>query len=422
MQFNIKAGQNREPLGKNGIAYLASKMLQESSYKMSAEEINDALDKVGARVSVNADQEYITVSVHCLTKFFNQTIVVLNEMLMHPRLDPDEFKRVKDETLQLIANQSLRADALAENSFHKLLYGKDHPYGYSIMGTKESVENITLDDMNGFFKYFFTAKNTDLFISGNVDQKQLDIQLMLMAGWPPIDVPPASLPIAPAIEKTKIYLVNKDNAPQSEIRIGYLALPYDATGDFYKDNIMNYPLGGAFSSRLNLFIREQKGYTYGIRSSFDGNHSAGPYVVSAGVRANVTDSSIIDVLDILKKYRDKGITKKELEFTKSALEDREALRYETNVQKARYMERMVEYNLSDNYVNDQLSALKKLKTKDINNLAKKYLPMDNMVIVVVGDANKLRDKLSKLGYDVIDYVDTPMPIKHSGDVPGSIKN
>jgi len=171
-----------------------------------------------------------------------------------------------------------------------------------------------------------------------------------------------------------------------------------------------------------LFIREQKGYTYGIRSSFDGNHTAGPFVVSAGVRANVTDSSIMDVMDILKKYSDKGITKKELAFTQSSLEAREALRYETNIQKERFIERMIEYNLSDNYVNDQLNALKKLKAKEVNKLAQKYLPLDHMVIVVVGDASKLKDKLSKLGYDVVDYVDTTAPVMHQGDVPGSIKN
>jgi len=204
------------------------------------------------------------------------------------------------------------------------------------------------------------------------------------------------------IEKTKIYLVNKDKAPQSEIRIGYLALPWDSTGDFYKANVMNYTLGGAFSSRLNLFLREKKGYTYGIRSSFDGNHSAGPFLVSAGVKADITDSAVMYTMDIIKNYAAKGITKKELKFTKNALLDREALRYETNAQKVAYIERMVEYHLSDNYVNEQESVLKKLSRREISNIAKEYLPTDKMAIVVVGDAKSLKDKLSKLNYEVVE--------------------
>ncbi len=402
IQINIKAGQNKERPDQAGIAYITAKMLQESTIGATAEEMSDRFDELGTEVSVKAGKEDITITAHCLSKNFDATIRLLNEMITAPKFDTSDFKRVKEETLQLIANQSVRADALADNTFGNILYGQNNPYGNSILGTKESVERMRVEDARIFLQMNLSIKSANVFISGDIDPNRLPAQMNFFAGWMSIFLPENPLQKPLPIEKTKIYLVNKENAPQSEIRIGYLALPFDSTGDFFKANVMNYTLGGAFSSRLNLFLRERKGYTYGIRSSFEGTHSAGPFEVSAGVKADVTDSSVMDAMDIIKKYAAKGITKKELEFTKSSLLDREALKYETNVQKVAYIERMVDYHLSENYVNEQEAVLKGLSRKEINNIAKKYLPTDKMAIVVVGDAKSLKGKLSKLGYEVVD--------------------
>jgi zinc protease len=217
----------------------------------------------------------------------------------------------------------------------------------------------------------------------------------------PAPIPP--LNALPKVEKTKIYFVNKDDAPQSEIRVGYLAFPYDATGDYYKANIMNYVLGGAFNSRINLNLRENKGWTYGARSYFSGSHLPGPFVVSTGVRADATDSAVYEIMQELKNYSDNGITKDELKFTKKSVLDRDALRYETNQQKAGYAEMVSEYDLSTAYKRDQAKVLKRLKVKDINAIAKKDLPLDQMVIVVVGDAKTYKPGLEKMGYEVVDY-------------------
>ena len=419
-EINIKAGQNLEMRDKAGLAYLASRMLQESTVKMSGEELSAAFERLGADVSVRAGKEYITVSAHCLKKNMDNTILLINEMLTSSKFDPEDFKRVKDETLQLIANQSVRADALADNAFSNLIYGNENPYGNSILGTKETVENITVADVQLFLQMNMSLKTTHVYASGDIDGRKLGSQMVFFQGWTPRMAPEMPMIKPKPIEKTKIYLVNKENAPQSEIRIGYLALPWDSTGDFFKANIMNYTLGGSFNSRLNLFLREKKGYTYGIRSGFDGNHTAGPFTVSAGVKGDITDSAVMDAMEIIKKFADKGITKKELKFTKNALLDREALKYETNAQKVAYIERMVDYNLSENYVNEQENVLKHLKRREINRIAKHYLPTDKMAIVVVGDAKSLKDKLSKLGYEVVEVQGSSSSMT-PGNTPGPTK-
>src|SRR6185437_10878380 len=401
IQININAGQNKERREQAGLSYITAKMLQESTMNASGEEMSERFEKLGTEVSVKAGKEAIIITAHCLSKNFDETVRLLNEMITAPKFDTADFKRVKEETLQLIANQSVRADALADNTFNNILYGDNNPYCNSILGTKESVERITVDDARMFLQMNLSLKTANVFISGDIDPNRLPAQMNFFGGWMSIFMPEIHMPKPAAIEKTKIFLVNKENAPQSEIRIGYLALPFDSTGDFFKANVMNYTLGGAFSSRLNLFLRERKGYTYGIRRGFEGNHTAGPFEVSAGVKGDITDSAVMDAMDIIKKYAAKGITKKELKFTKSSLLDREALKYETNAQKVAYIERMVDYHLSENYVNEQEAVLKGLSRKEINKIAKEYLPTDKMAIVVVGDAKSLKDKLSKLGYEVV---------------------
>lgn len=403
IQFNIKAGQIMQPKGKEGIAYLLTRMMKESTMGYTAEKMEEELDKLGSHIDVWADEENIVIGITSLSRNLEKTMHLAGEIIMHPRFKEEEFSRVKKQQLEYIGNQSNLPDVIANQTFGQLLYGKDNVLATSIYGTANSVEAIGVNEVRGFHAKHFTAANTSIIVSGDVDAQRIqNLMGPFMAMRP---MPPAQIPAQenlPKIEKTKIYLVNKEGAPQSELRVGYLAMPYDATGEFYKAGIMNYILGGAFNSRINLNLREDKGYTYGARSAFSGSHTRGPWRVSTGVRGDATDSAVAEILKEIKEYRAKGITKEELEFTKNSILEREALKYETNSQKAGFLERVLEYNLSDDFVKDQVSILKKLKRKDIKKLADKHLPIENMAIVVVGDAKSVKPGLEKLGYEVVD--------------------
>lgn len=406
LQLNVKCGQWRQPKGKEGVAYLLARMLQESTKNMSAEAINDALDKLGSHLNVYADEENITINVMSLTRNAEQTLGLLNEIITMPKFDAEEFDRVKKQQLELIANQKIRPEALASETFNRLIYGADHAMGTPLYGTTQSVQTISLDDVKNYYDQYFSPTIATLMISGDVTEGQVMGLVGPFMGWQPKEVPEVKLGQTPEIKETKIYLVNKENAPQSEIRIGYLAMPYDATGEYYKAQIMNYILGGAFNSRINLNLREDKGYTYGARSSFAGTHIPGPYLAAAGVRGDATDSAVYEFMKEIKLYAEKGIKKDELEFTKKSILEREALKYETNSQKAGFLERIIEYNLPADYTKQQAEILKKMKVKEVNNLAKKYLPLNKLVIVVVGDKKAHKEALGKLGYgEVIELKD-----------------
>jgi zinc protease len=193
-----------------------------------------------------------------------------------------------------------------------------------------------------------------------------------------------------------IYLVHKPG-PQSIILMGHHGLKYDVTGDYFKSQVMNYVLGGAFNSRLNLNLREDKGYTYGIRSGFNGNDTDGSFSISASVKGEATDSSLTQIFLELEGYLSKGITQEELNFTKNSIANSDALRYETPGQKARFLSRIQRYNLDQNYTTQQRDILQGFTTDDIHEIAKKNIDKENMIIVVVGNKYSLKEKLSKFG-------------------------
>ena len=185
--------------------------------------------------------------------------------------------------------------------------------------------------------------------------------------------------------------------------LGYsTGLKYDATGEYFKAGLMNFALGGGFNGRLNINLREDKGWTYGARSSFSGYEFSGNFEFSSGIKADATDSALSEVVRELKDYSTTGITNDELLFMKSAIGQRDALRYETGIQKAGFIRNILDYNLPANYTDIQQQILKAMTKKDIDALAKKWIKPDKLNMLLVGDKAKILPGLQKLGYKIIE--------------------
>jgi len=317
-------------------------------------------------------------------------------------INMEDFDRVKNKQFQTINAQNNQAAVVASNAYQRILFGDKNILAYPLIGNLNTVESIQVDDVRMFFSKYISPNVSSIAVVGAIQEKELLEKIAFLQEWKSRDlVLPIEMP-APAIEKTKLYVINKDKAPQSEIRIGYVAMPFDATGEFYKTTVMNFTLGGTFNSRINLNLREEKGFTYGARSSFSGSKLKGPFTASAGVRASATDSSIVEFMKEIKMFREKGITKEELEYTRNAMGQSEALKYETPGQKVTFMKRILDYNLDKNFTDVQKKILDKISIEDINQLAQKHLPYEKMIIVVVGDKNALYEPLQKLGYELVD--------------------
>jgi len=409
--ISTKGGHLLEPTNKAGLASLTAQMLNEASERYTAEELSNSLGKLGSSISFSSNNSRAYVSVYSFTRNLDATLALLEERLLHPRFDKDDFDRLKKQRLEQIKNQQTDASALAQVAYFKALYGEGNFMGITSTGTVESVSAITIDDVKAYYKANYSPMATNLVVVGDIDQASITPKLSFLKKWQGAELTLPKVPAGRIVTQTQIFLVNKDKAPQSEIRIGYVALPFDATGDFYKANLMNYVLGEAFNSRLNLKLREEKGYTYGAGSYFTGSEPTGYFIASAGVRANVTDSAVYEFMTDIRRFRDEGITDSELTFVKSAIGQSKALKYETALQKAYFLDDMARYKLDPNYITKQNEILKNITKVEINALAKKYLPIEKMVIVVVGDKASIKPGLEKLGYPITELDQEGLPVK-----------
>jgi len=402
IQISIPIGHRNETLQNSGIASLLAELMNESTLNYSVEEITQQLETLGSELYVSSSKENITIFLKSLYKHIDSSISLLKEVMFNPGFYKDDFNRLKKSQIESIENQKTNASTIANNIFTKLIYGEKHIYATPTIGTLESIKKITLEDVKNYYQNNFSPKNAKVVIVGNLEESTTLSKLNFLNDWNGKKVLYPEQQQSPVISKTKIYLCNKKDAPQSEIRIGYLTnLPYDVTGEYYKSVIMNYQLGGNFNSRINSNLREEKGLTYGAFSYFNSTKEPGPFIARASVKGESTDLAISEFMREISNYNHYGINEEELKYTKTSIGQNEALKYETLNQKTRFLKRILSYNLSSNYLDIQNKILNKISKKEINELASKFLNYNQMVIVVVGDSANIYPQLQKLSYDII---------------------
>jgi zinc protease len=377
-------------------------MLNESTMLRSAEEMSKELEKLGSRVSVSSSNNYMNVNINTLTKQFDATMKLVKEKILQPAFVQTEFDRVKKNSIQGVQNNKKDAGYLARAAYRQLL-NTENIAAMPAGGTEASLANITLDDVKAFYNTHFKPKESQLIVVSNLDKAALSKSISQLSSWKG-EGPKLSLELSiPDTKKGVIYLVHKDDAAQSAIRIGKRSLPMDIMGEYYKASLMNFPLGRAFNSRINLNLREDKGYTYGARSSFIGNRLTGNFAARAAVRADVTDKSIVEFVKEISNYNEKGITNEELLFMRNAINQSEALKYETPRAKLGFLAQILEYNLTPDFVKKRTKIVEEITAEEINALAKKHLNIKEMLFVVVGNSEVLKPELEALGYEVINY-------------------
>lgn len=402
LTISIKAGHMMETSDKSGVANLLAQLMNEGTANLTTEELSKQLDMLGSDISVFAGREDITIQLTSLQQNLDKTIALLKDVMFSPRFDQADFDRIKKQTLEGIANQKTQATTIADNVLNSLMYGSSGVMGTPTSGTETTVANITLDDVKAHYNTYFSPSTANLVFVGNVSKKEVVKKLEFLAMWKQKEVKLPGFIKATEPEKTTIYFIDKKDAAQSEIRVAHNGLSYDATGQFYRSQLMNYALGGAFNCRLNLNLRESKGYTYGVRSGFSGTALTGSYRVSGGFLAHATDSCVMEIMKELENYKNNGVKTEELVFTQKSMSQNDALKYETLFQKAGFIGQILEYGLNKDFVKQQQDILKSMTTFDINQLAKTNLRPEKATIVIVGDKAKVFEKLKKLPYPIIE--------------------
>jgi zinc protease len=282
-------------------------------------------------------------------------------------------------------------------------YGKNTFLGFPSNGTEESIKNLQLSDIENYYKNNISNHDLNIVVVGDIEAAEAEAIMNRFAKLPnqKIELPAV---VTPAISNPRtVFFYNIPKAAQTEFRIGAVNnLKYDATGEYYQCGLMNFPFGGAFNCRLNINLREDKGWTYGARGGFNGNDYTGYYVFSSGIKAAVTDSALMEIIKEFDNYNRDGISENELSFMKNAIGQSDARKYETGFQKAGFLGNILRHDLPATYVNQQTKILNGIDKKTIDALIHKWLKLDAMNIVLAGDMEKLKPGLEAMKYRVVE--------------------
>ncbi|MEZ5429075.1 MAG: pitrilysin family protein [Pyrinomonadaceae bacterium] len=400
VQFNlvIDGGQLLEDIDKVGVANLTARMLTQGTKNKTPEELEEAIQQLGASINVSAERDKIRINGNTLARNYGATVGLLEEILMEPRWDAKEFDLVKKSVINQIRQQEANPNAIAQNAYNELLYGKNDIRSRNILGSIGSVESITLDDLKRFYEKNFSPSAARMHAVGALSRSEIVKPLRgIEKRWKAqkVQLPALKNPAPP--EGSKVYFYDVPDAKQSVLRIGYPALA-ETDKDFYPAVITNYILGGGgFASQLTQQLREGKGYTYGIRSGFSGSEREGVFVISSGVRSNVTLESVQLIRSILDDYP-KNFGEKDLETTQGFLIKSNARAFETAGAKLNMLEDISTYGWSSDYVKKREAVVRGMTTDRIKELSRKYLNSGKMIWLVVGDAKTQLGRLKELGF------------------------
>ncbi len=384
---------------KVGVANLMARLMTQGTAKKTPQELEEAIQQLGASINVFARNEDVRIGVTTLARNYAATLALVEEILLQPRWDEKEFALIKQSVLSQIRQQEAEPNAVASLNFGKLVYGKDDPRSRNILGTVESVNAITIDDLKDYYRANLSPSVARMHVVGALPKATVTRSLAeLDREWKAKPVAlPAAVP-ASAPTSARVYFVDVPDAKQSVLRIGYRALA--ATDpDFYPATVTNYILGGGgFASRLTQQLREGKGYTYGINSAFAGSNSAGPFTIASGVRSNVTLESAQLVKQVLQDYP-ATYSAADLETTKNFLVKSNARAFETSAAKLNMLDNISKFGWRASYVKDREAIVKSMTLPQIQSLSQKYLDPSKMVWLVVGDAKTQLPRMQELGFE-----------------------
>ena len=384
------------PKEKAGLASFLASMLTEGTANKTPVELEEAIDLLGANIRVYAGTENMEISVSCLTRNYENTMALVEEILLQPRWDEEQFELIKSRMINSVKRNMASPDYLASIYFNKLVYGDNNIHSLPTSGTIETLESITMDDLKAFYNKTFSPSVAKMHIVGKIGKNRVLTGLQgITSNWPEKEVELPTIEMPAPVEKSAIYFVDVPGAKQSVINIGHAAV-CRTSDNFYPAVVMNYKLGGSFNGIVNLILREEKGFTYGARSGFSAGKTWGDFVASSSVRSSATQESVQIFKDEIEKYRE-GISDDDLEFTKNALVKSNARRFETIGALLNMLTTISSYDLPFDYVKNEEETILNMTKESHKKIAQELIQPENMVYVVVGDAATQLSALENVG-------------------------
>ena len=391
----VLRGSEANPADKPGLASFTASMLTEGTEKRSATQLADDIAQTGGSLTANSTADVSAVDTSGLTKNADALFGLLSDVAEHPAFRQEEIERLRKRRLVALLQENDNPNTLATKVFYQQVYGPKSPYGYTETGTEESNRSVTRQDLENFYREGYGPKNSALLVAGDFTEPQLkSLAEKWFGGW----TGDATASKPPQIEgelARKVVIVDKPGSPQSVLRIGEVGLQRN-NPDYPQVAVMNEILGGLFSSRINLNLREAHGYTYGAFSAFAYRRGRGPFLVGSMVRTDVTAPAVHEVFNELDKMRATAPSAGEVDMAKESLERGLTAQFETTGQTAATMRNLFTYDLPIDYYRDLPAKFAAVTPAEVQQMAEKYLTPDKMVVVVTGDKAKIESGLKEL--------------------------
>ncbi|OJF68629.1 peptidase M16 [Alteromonas sp. V450] len=396
-ELKVDGGMLFDAQGKTGTANLLAATLLKGTAEKTPEQLEQEVELLGASLEASASETDITISGTVLSKHYNELIQLVTEVLLSPRFDEQEFELAKDDTINQIEQIKANPNAIASVEFKTLLYGKGHPFAQTVLGDKQTVSDITLTDVKAYYDKYFTPSLAKFHVVGDIKQADVVKSLSpLNKRWIPKDVTLMKVQVPELPENAQLFFYDVPGAKQSVLYFGHTA-PIVTHDDAYKISVMNYRLGGGgFASQLMQELRENKGYTYGIRSSFSSDQYTGEFTIRSAVRSNVTLEATQAVMDILAAFG-ANYSDEDLDITKGFTLKSGARAFETLGAKLNMVSEISDFGLANDYVLQQEAEVKALTVDDIKRLYGEHVHPDKMIFLIVGDKDTQFERLEALG-------------------------
>ena len=397
----VNSGSRFDPKEKKGLSNLLTMCIDEGAGNYNALQLADEFEMLGAQFSVASDSDIGIISLQVLSENFIPALKLFKSVITQPHLNEDDYNRERRKVLVRLNQVKVEPDYIADISFENLLFGKECPYSYPVLGIEKDIENIIHQNIRDYYQQKFTPLNSTLVVVGNTDSNSLvKILENEFGSWETLSTlnqPELNLNKLPK----KIFIVNKPNSVQTEIRTGHLSSKRNLN-DFFHKQIVNLVLGGQFSSRLNLNLREKHGYTYGVHSRFSYLKEAGYFGVSTSVGIENTAKALKEIFSEIRNIKE-GITTEEIKFGKSSLTRRFPSNFETYRQISSNISSKVIHNLPDDYFETYIQKINSVSLEEVNEIANNSIYPEDLRTVLVGDSKKIFEqvKSEELGETIV---------------------
>ncbi|WP_421765306.1 M16 family metallopeptidase [Ekhidna sp.] len=392
--ITLKGGHYHDPIEKSGTADLLSDLMTEGTQTKTPAELEEAIGLLGASIRMYAGPEEITISASCLSRNFEETFKLVQEILLEPRWDEKEFDRLKQSLITRLKGREASPTAIASTVYNKLLYGDNHILGYSTTGTLETAENISLADLKNYYDTNFSPSIASFHVAGSIDKSDVMDQLEGFA-WESKDVEIVAYDPPQSANGGKIYFIDFPGAKQSVIYIGKLAIS-GMNPEYNELTYANEKLGGGSSGQLFQTLRIEKGYTYGAYAFIPQRTAVAPFTATSSVRANATLPSLEIMKEMIANYAE-NFTDEDVEVTKTKVLKANTRAFESLGAKLNMLHEITKFGKTPNFMEKEQDELTSMKLSDYQRLIKKYMNEDKMIYLVVGDGETQYEEVSKLG-------------------------